>query len=395
MARIYMDNASGTPMHPKVIEAMTPFFKEGFGNPSNLHQFGRAASEAVQTAREQVAGLIRAKPGEIIFTSSGTEANNLALKGILESHKKKGNHVVTSQIEHFSVLNPLKSLEKAGFTVTYLPVDNYGMVNPDDVRKAITPTTIVVSIMYANGEIGTIEPVAEIGAIAREKGVVFHTDAVAAAGNVPIDVSSVHVDALSMSANQFYGPSGIGALYLREGVRIQPLLQGGVQEGGRRAGTENILGIVGMGKAAELARLEMPQRLNTVRDLRDRLKDGIIKNIGNVYVNGHPTNRLPGNLSVCIEFIEGESVLLFLDMQGIAVSSGSACTSRSLKASHVIMATEVDAALAQGTLLFSLGIDNSGDDVKYVIEKLPQIVERLRQMSPLYNKASISPVERR
>ncbi len=386
MVKIYMDNASGTPMHPKVIEAMTPFLKEGFGNPSNLHQFGRAASEAVQAAREQVANLIHAKPGEIIFTSSGTEANNLALKGILESHKKKGNHVITSQIEHFSVLNPLKSLEKAGFSVTYLPVDKYGMVNPEDVRKAITPVTTMVSVMCANGEIGTIEPVAEIGAIAREKGIVFHTDAVAAAGNIPIDVSATHVDALSMSANQFCGPSGIGALYLREGVRIQPLLQGGVQEGGRRAGTENIIGIVGMGKAAELARLEMPQRMKKVQGLRDRLKDGIIKNISNVYVNGHPTNRLPGNLSVCIEFIEGESVLLFLDMQGIAVSSGSACTSRSLKASHVIMATEVDAALAQGTLLFSLGIDNSEDDVKYVIEKLPQIVERLRQMSPLYNQ---------
>ncbi len=386
MEKVYMDNASGTPVHPKVMEAIMPFLKDGFGNPSNLHQFGRIISDAIQAARGQVANLVHAKPNEIIFTSSGTEANNFAIKGILAAHKKKGNHIITSQIEHFSVLNPLKSLEKSGFTVTYLPVDKYGMVNPDDVKNAITPTTVMVSIMYANGEIGTIEPMKEIVAVAREKGVFSHTDAVAAAGNVPIDVSDVHVDALSMSANQFNGPPGIGALYLREGVRILPFMEGGVQEGGRRAGTENIIGIVGMGKAAELAKLEMPQRLNKVQGLRNQLRDGILKNINHVYVNGHPTNRLPGNLSLCIEYIEGESVLLFLDMQGIAISSGSACTSRSLKASHVIMATGVDAALAQGTVLFSMGINNSDADVEYVLEKLPPIVERLRQMSPLYNR---------
>lgn len=385
MQKIYMDNASGTPMHPEVVEAIMPFLKEGFGNPSNLHQFGRMASDAIQAAREQVANLIHAKPHEIIFTSSGTEANNFALKGILSAHKKKGNHIVTSQIEHFSVLNPLKSLEKSGFAVTYLPVDKYGMVNPDDVKKAITPTTTMVSIMCANGEIGTIEPVKEIGAITKEKGVLFHTDAVAAAGNIPIDVTDIHVDALSMAANQFYGTSGIGALYLREGVRIRPFVEGGVQEGGRRAGTENVIGIVGMGKAAELAKLEMPQQLSNVQKLRDQLRDGILKKISNVYVNGHPMNRLPGNLSMCIEYIEGESVLLFLDMQGIAISSGSACTSRSLKASHVITAIGVDAALAQGTILFSLGINNTEADVASVLEKLPPIVERLREMSPLYN----------
>jgi cysteine desulfurase len=386
MTKIYMDNASGTPVHPKVIEAMMPFLKEGFGNPSNLHQFGRITSDAIQTARGHVANLIHAKPNEIIFTSSGTEANNFALKGILAAHKKKGNHVITSQIEHFSVLNPLKSLEKSGYEVTSLPVDKYGMINPDDVKKAIKSTTTMVSIMYANGEIGTIEPIKEIGAVTKERGVIFHTDAVAAAGNIPIDVREANIDALSMSANQFYGPSGVGALYLREGVRILPFMEGGVQEGGRRAGTENIIGIVGMGKAAELAKAEMTQRMNKVQNLRNQLKDGIVKSINHVYVNGHPTNRLPGNLSLCIEYIEGESVLLFLDMQGIAISSGSACTSRSLKASHVIMATGVDPALAQGTVLFSLGIDNSEDDVKYVLEKLPPIVDRLRQMSPLYNQ---------
>ena len=384
MEKIYMDNASGSPVHPKVVEAMMPFFKEGFGNPSSLHQFGRITSDAIQAARTQVANLIHAKPNEIIFTSSGTEANNFALKGILASHKKKGNHIITTQIEHFSALNPLKSLEKSGYVVTYLPVDKYGMVNPDDVKKAITPTTTMVSIMYANGEIGTIEPIKEIGTITKEKGIVFHTDAVAAAGNIPIDVLDTHIDVLSMSANQFYGPSGIGALYLREGIRILPFMEGGVQEGGRRAGTENITGIVGMGKAAELAKLEMSQRMDKVQNLRSQLRDGILNKISHVYLNGHPTNRLPGNLSLCIEFIEGESVLLFLDMQGVAISSGSACTSRSLKASHVIMATGVDAALAQGTVLFSLGIDNSEADIKYVLEKFPPIVERLREMSPLY-----------
>lgn len=380
-----MDNASGAPMHPQAIEAMIPFLKGGFGNPSNLHQFGRMTNEAILTARGQVARLINAKQGEIIFTSSGTESNNFALKGVLESHKKKGNHIITSEIEHFSVLNPVKTLEKSGYAVTYVPVDKYGVVNPDDVKKAIKPTTVMVSIMYANGEIGSIQPVKEIGAITREKGIVFHTDAVAAVGQVPVNVAEVQVDALSMSANQFGGPSGMGALYLREGMRILPLLQGGVQEGGRRAGTENITGIVGMGKAAELANAEMQQRMDKVGKLRDQLKDGILKTIGNVFLNGHPTNRLPGNLSLCIEFIEGESVLLFLDMQGIAVSSGSACTSRSLKASHVIMATGVDAALAQGTILFSLGVNNSDADVQYVLEKLPSIVNRLREMSPLYN----------
>ena len=385
MEKVYMDNASGTPVHPKVMEAMVPFLKEGFGNPSSLHRFGRITSDAIQAARTQVANLIHAKPNEIIFTSSGTEANNFAIKGILASHKKKGNHIVTTQIEHFSVINPLKSLEKSGYVVTYLPVDKYGMVNPDDVKKAITPTTTMVSIMYANGEIGTIEPIKEIGTITKEKGVVFHTDAVAAAGNIPIDVLDTHIDVLSMSANQFYGPSGIGALYLREGIRILPFMEGGVQEGGRRAGTENITGIVGIGKAAELAKLEMAQRMDKVQNLRSQLRDGILSKINRVYLNGHSTNRLPGNLSLCIEFIEGESVLLFLDMQGVAISSGSACTSRSLKASHVIMATGVDAALAQGTVLFSLGIDNSEADVKFVLEKFPPIVERLRQMSPLYN----------
>lgn len=385
MNKIYMDNASGAPMHPQAIEAMIPFLKDGFGNPSNLHQFGRMTNEAILSARGQVAKLINAKPGEIIFTASGTEANNFALKGILESHKKKGNHIITSEIEHFSILNPLKTLEKSGYTVTYVPVDKHGTVNPDDVKKAIKPTTVMVSVMYANGEIGSIEPIREIGVITRESGIVFHTDAVAAVGNIPVNVADVQVDALSMSANQFGGPSGIGALYLREGMRILPLLHGGVQEGGRRAGTENIAGIVGMGKAAELANAEMQQRVDKVGKLRDQLKDGILKTVGNVFLNGHPTNRLPGNLSLCIEFIEGESVLLFLDMQGIAVSSGSACTSRSLKASHVIMATGVDAALAQGTILFSLGINNSDADVQYVLEKLPSIVNRLREMSPLYN----------
>jgi len=381
-----MDNAAGTPMHPHVREAIIPFLKEGFGNPSNLHQFGKITNDAIRIARENVASLINAKANEIIFTASGTEANNFAIKGISAANKKKGNHIITSEIEHFSILNPLKSLEKSGYEITYLPVDKYGLVHPDDVRSAIKPTTILASIMFANNEIGTIEPIREISEIVKAKDIIFHTDAVAAAGNVPIDVSTMPVDVLSMSANQFYGPTGIGALYVREGIRIMPFIEGGVQEGGRRAGTENVIGIVGMGKAAELAKTEMPQRLEHVRKLRDMLCEGLLKKISNIYVNGHPANKLPGHLSICIEFIEGESVLLFLDMQGIAISSGSACTSRSLKASHVIMATGVDAAIAQGTVLFSMGIDNSENDVKYVLEKLPPIVERLRQMSPLYNR---------
>src|SRR3989338_2469765 len=374
--KIYMDNASGNPVHPVIVEVITPFLKECLGNPSNLHQFGRVASDAIQVHRGHVANLINAKPNEIIFTSSGTEANNTALKGIAAAHKKKGNHIIASQIEHFSVLNPLKSLEKSGYEVTYLPVDKYGTVNPNDIRNAIKPTTIIVSIMYANGEIGTIEPIKEIGNITKEKGVIFHTDAVAAAGNIPVDVKECNIDAMSMSANQFYGPSGIGALYLREGIRILPFMEGGVQEGGRRAGTENITGIVGIGKAAELAKLEMAQRMDKVQNLRSQLRDGILSKINRVYLNGHSTNRLPGNLSLCIEFIEGESVLLFLDMQGVAISSGSACTSRALKASHVIIATGVDAALAQGTVLFSLGIDNSEADVKYVLEKYCPLSKR-------------------
>ncbi|MCF6148593.1 MAG: cysteine desulfurase [Candidatus Kuenenia sp.] len=386
MKKLYMDNAAGTPMHYQVIDAIVPFLKEGFGNPSNLHQFGKLTSNAIQSARESVANLINAKVNEIIFTSSGTEANNFAIKGITAANKKKGNHIITTEIEHFSLLNPLKSLEKSGYEVTYLPVDKYGLVNPDDVRNAIKSTTILVSVMFANGEIGTIEPIKEISEIVRAKEIIFHTDAVAAAGNIPINVSNMPLDVLSMSANQFYGPTGIGALYVREGIRIQPFIEGGVQEGGRRAGTENIIGIVGMGKAAELAKTEMQQRLKHIQKLRDMLCDGLLKNISNIYINGHPTNRLPGNLSVCIEFIEGESVLLFLDMHGIAVSSGSACTSRSLKASHVIMATGVDPALAQGTVLFSIGRENTEEDVACVLEKLPSIVERLRQMSPLYSQ---------
>lgn len=386
MEKLYMDNAAGTPMHPQVIDAIIPFLKEGFGNPSNIHQFGRFTSDAIQSARESVANLINAKANEIIFTSSGTEANNFAIKGIAAANKKKGNHIITSAIEHFSVLNSLKSLEKSGYEITCLPVDKHGWVNPDDVKNAIKPTTILVSIMFANGEIGTIEPIREISAVVKAKDIIFHTDAVAAAGNIPIDVADVAVDVLSMSANQFYGPSGTGALYVREGVRLLPLIEGGVQEGGRRAGTENVIGIVGMGKAAELAKSEMPQRTKQIQKLRDMLCDGLLEKISHIHINGHSTNKLPGNLSVCIEFIEGESVLLFLDMQGIAISSGSACTSRSLKASHVIMATGVDPALAQGTVLFSIGRENTEEDVKRVLEKLPPIVERLRQMSPLYQQ---------
>lgn len=365
---------------------MTSLLKECLANPSSLHGPGRRAKEVLDEARGRVAGLIGSKPGEVIFTSSGTEANNLAIKGMAMAYKDRGRHIITSQIEHFSVLNPLTRLEKMGFGVTKLPVDSYGIIDPADVEKAVTPETIFASIMLANGEVGTIEPIKDIAAVLKKKKVYLHTDAVAAVGNIPVDVNELGVDALSVSANQFHGPSGAGALFVREGVRIRPQIEGGVQEGGRRAGTEDLLAIAGMGKAAEVAVEEMPEKMNKLRSLRDMLRDVLTEKIDYLHLTGHPTERLPGSLSLCVEFVEGESMLLFLDMQGIAVTSGSACTSRALKASHVLLAMGIDAAVAQGSLHFSLSRDNTEDDVEYVVEVMPPIVERLRQMSPLYEK---------
>ena len=384
MRRVYLDHAATTPVHPKVLEAMMPYFSGKFGNPSNLHDIGREAKNAVEEARAKTASLIGAKPEEIYFTSSGAESNNFALKGIAQANSQKGKHIIVSQIEHFSILHPAKTLEKSGFTVTYLPTDKQGLVNPDDVSNAIIKDTILVSIMHANNEIGTIQPIEEISKITKERGVLFHSDAVATTGWIPVDVQSLGVDSLSLSGHQFYGPKGASALYVRKGVRIKPQMEGGIQEDGRRAGTENVPGIVGLGRAAELAAAEIEHRMAYLAPLRDRLQKGLMDKIDHLVVNGHTTRRLPQNLNVSLWYVEGESMLLFLNMEGVSVSSGSACTSRSLKSSHVLACIGTDAAVANGTLLLTLGMGNTTEDIDYVIEKLPPIVKRLREMSPLY-----------
>jgi len=386
MRKVYLDHASGTPIHPQVREGMLPYLKKIFGNPSSLHQFGQEAASAVENARQRVAGLIGAEPEEIIFTGNGSEANNFVLKGIALAHQKKGKHIIVSSIEHFSVLHSAKTLEKWGFKVTYLPVDKYGLVDPAKVARAMTEETILVSIMHANNEIGTIEPIEEISRVVKERRAYFHTDAVATTGIIPLDVGELGVDCLSLSADQFYGPKGAGALFLRKGTRIMPFLEGGIQEDGRRAGTENVPGIVGLGKAAELAKKEMEERRQHFLFLRNKLMDQLPRRIEDLRINGHPELRLPNNVHVCIEFIEGESMLMLLNSQGIAASSGSACTSRALKVSHVLTAIGVPAAVAQGSLLFSLGMDNTEEDIDYLLEALPPIVQRLREMSPLYKK---------
>jgi len=386
MRKVYLDNAATTPLLPEVREVMVPFLDEDFGNPSCIHDWGDAARDALDTAREEVAGLIGGNPEEIIFTGSGTESNNFAIKGLSMAQQKKGNHIVISAVEHFSVLHSAKTMEKMGFKVTEIPVNEFGEVDPQKVAKAIRDDTILVSIMHANGEVGTIQPIAEIAKITKEKGVVFHTDAVATAGIIPVNVKELGVDALSLSGNQFYGPKGVGALWVRKGVRIMPLLDGGVQEGGRRAGTENVTAIAGLGKAAELARADLEPRMKHLTHLRDRLLAGLPGALEHTIVTGHPQNRLPGNASFCVEFIEGEAMLMMLNAKGVAVTSGSACTSRALKASHVLISMGLDHAIAQGSLLFSFGMENSEEDVDYVLEVMPPIVERLRQMSPLYDK---------
>jgi cysteine desulfurase len=394
MRKVYFDHAATTPVHPKVVEAMLPYLREQFGNPLSLHSFGEAPRDAVEEARAKVADLIGARPNEIYFTASGSEANNMAVKGITLMNRQKGQHVVVSAIEHQSVLNATQTLEKLGFEVTQVPVDQHGLVDPDDVVAAIRDDTTLVSVMHANNEIGTIEPVAAIARAVKEKGkrIIFHTDAVATVGTLPVDVKELGVDLLSLAGNQFYGPKGAGALFIRKGTRLMPLIDGGIQERGRRAGTENVPAIVGLGVAAELAKESLAERAERLIPLRDRLVERLISEMDRVYLTGpstslstgHPTMRLPGHVSVCVEFIEGESMLLMLNMQGIAASSGSTCTSRALKASHVLMAIGVETALAQGSLVFTLGESNTIEDVDYVAEVLPPIVERLRQMSPLY-----------
>lgn len=386
MRKVYLDHAATTPLLPEVREAMLPYLDELFGNPSCLHDWGDAAREAMDTAREQVGQLVGARADEIIFTGGGTESNNFAVKGLALAQQNKGKHIIVSSIEHFSVLHSAKTLEKWGFELTEVPIDKYGVVDPEEVRNRIRKDTVLVSIMHANGEVGTIEPIPEIARITREHNIPFHTDAIATAGTIPVNVKELGVDALSLAGNQFYGPKGVGALYVRKGVRIIPLLDGGVQEEGRRAGTENIPGIVGLGKAAEMAKNDMASRVKHLSHLRDRLLAELPEKIDHVVVTGHPVNRLPGNASFCVEFIEGEAMLMLLNSQGVAVTSGSACTSRALKASHVLIAIGLSHEIAQGSVLFTLGIDNNEEDVDYVLEVMPPIVDRLRQMSPLYAK---------
>jgi cysteine desulfurase len=386
MPEIYMDHISANPVLPEVRDAMLPYLGERFGNPSSLHKWGQALRDDVEAARAKVAALIGADPSEIIFTSSGTESNNTAVKGIALANEKKGKHILCSAVEHASVLNSARSLKRFGFELELVPVDRFGRVDPQEVKRRIRPDTVLVSVMQANNEIGTLEPVAEIAAVTRESGALFHTDAVASAGNIRVDVKALGVDALSLSANQFYGPPGAAALWLKRGVRLVPLADGGFQEENRRAGLENTPGIIGMGKAAELALAEIPRRMAYLSSLRDRLLEGIPSLIPHTLATGHPVERLPGHASFCIEFIEGEGMLLWLDDSGIAVSSVSACTSKALKTSHVLLATGMEQALAQGSVVFSLGMRNTAGDVDYVLATLPGIVDKLRKMSPLYAK---------
>jgi cysteine desulfurase len=385
MQTIYFDHISGTPIHPEVKKVMINYISEHYGNPVSQHRLGDAASEALETAREQVAGLISAKPQEIVFTSGGTESVNHAIKGVAMATHDKGKHVITSNIEHQSVSKSLRMLMRMGYRVTSLSVDKYGLVDPKDVERAITNETVLVTIMHANNEIGTLEPIAEIGKITRGRGIIFHTDAIASAGVIPFDVDAMGVDLVSMAANQFYGPSGVGALYIRPKTRILPMIEGGMQENGQRAGTENMIGIVGMGKAAELAQSEMDQRIKHLSQLRHAWIDKL-KAIEAIEINGHPTECLPHLVSFSVHFVEGESMILMLDEKGICASTRSACASGSLRASHVLLATGCDYAAAQGTLIFSFGIMNTMEELDMAIGTFKDSVVFLRNMSPLYKK---------
>lgn len=388
---IYMDNAATTATRPEVLEAMLPYFTEHYGNPSSIHSVGRDARRAVEKARAQVAAALGAQPREIYFTAGGSESDNWAILCASRALAAKGKHIITSQIEHHAVLHTCQYMEKQGYEVTYLPVDENGLVSVEDVKNAIRPDTVLISIMAANNEIGTIEPIREIGKVAHEAGVLFHTDAVQAVGAVPIDVNDWNVDMLSLSGHKFHAPKGIGALYIRKGVKISNLIFGGAQERGLRAGTENLPGIVGLGAAIELAVAELPEYTRRLTALRDRLIDGILQNIPDVRLNGHRTQRLPGNVNVSVRYVEGEALLMRLDLAGVEASSGSACTSGSLDPSHVLLAIGLPHEIAHGSLRLSLGNDTTEADVDYVIEKLPGIVKDLREMSALSAASSFQP----
>ena len=389
MKRIYLDHNATTPIHPEVFEAMLPFITEQFGNGSSIHAYGREARNAIDDAREQVAALINAKsPSEIVFTSTGTEADNYAIKGIAELQQSRngGNHIITSSIEHHAVLHTCQYLEKRGFEVTYLPVDRYGRIQLDDLREAIRDGTILISIMHANNETGTIEPIAEVCKIAQERRIPVHTDAVQSVGKLPVDVQALGINMLSLSAHKIYGPKGIGALYLRRGTRLENLLHGGSHERNRRAGSENVPSLVGLGKAAALAKKDRELNVEHLNRLTGKLRKGLHEGIDYIHENSNPENSLPGTLNISFEYIEGESLILRLDMEGICVSTGSACTSGSMEPSHVLAALSLPPQLAQGTVRFSLGKDNTEAEIDEVIEKVPKVVEQMRAMSPVYKK---------
>lgn len=386
MKTVYFDHAAATPVRKPVIEAMLPYFDQLFGNPSTIYDIGSKIKNVMEEQREKVANLIGAKTEQIIFTSSGAEANNLAIKGIVFARQKKGNHIVVSGIEHHSVLNSARFFERMDYEVTFLPVDEYGLVDPKRLLKVIRPETVLVSIMHANNEIGTIEPISELSTICREKGIVFHTDAVATVGNIPVDVNELGVDMLSLSGVSLGAPKGIGALYFREKLRLMPLIQGGIQERGRRGGTENVPAIVGLGKASELALEELNDNINHMRKLRDKLVQGVHDRIEQVKYTGHPEKRLPGHASFCIEAIEGEALIFMLNQEGIYVNTGSACASKALKTSPVLVAIGIRADLAQGSIVFTLNNSNTKEEIEYVLEKLPPVVERLRSFSPIWHE---------
>lgn len=386
MRRVYMDHAATTPVDPLVVKAMLPYFSECFGNASSLHSFGRDAFEAVEAARQKVADLIGAEKNEIIFTSGGTESDNLAIKGVAYRNRDKGNHIITTSIEHPAVLETCRHMESEGFKVTYLPVDRFGIIDLADLEKAITEKTILITIMHANNEMGTIEPVEEIGRIAREHRVYFHTDAVQTVGKIPIDVKSMNTDMLSMSAHKIYGPKGVGALYMAKGIQCEPIIHGGGHERGMRSSTENVAGIVGFGKATELAKERMATDMSYLTDLRNKLTKGVLESIQESYLNGHPSKRLPNNAHFRFTAIEGESLIMGLDAKGIAGSTGSACSSKKLETSHVLLAIGLNEVEAHGSLRLTLGRENTSDDVDYVLNALQEVVGNLRSMSPLWGK---------
>lgn len=387
MNKVYLDHSATTRTDEDIAKIMIEYMTDHFGNPSSVHSFGRAARKAVEEAREKIASCIGAQPNEIIFTSGGTEADNIAIRGAALANKKRGNHIITSSIEHHAVLDTCKALAREGYDVTYLPVDEFGMVRVEDVKNAITDKTILISVMHANNEVGTIQPVKEIGALAKEKGILFHCDTVQSVGKIPVDVNELNIDLCAISAHKFYGPKGIGCLYMRKGARVLPITFGGSQERKRRPGTENVPGAVGFGAAIEKAVNSINEQGPYQTRLRDKLIKGIMDKVDHVKLNGHPTERLPNNVNLSFQYIEGESLLLSLDMKGIAASSGSACTSGSLDPSHVLLAMGLTHEIAHGSLRITLGKDNTEEQIDYVIEVLPEIVERLRAMSPLYADA--------